>query len=69
MTDLWTDHAVNFIEQNKDGKDPFFLYLAYIGPYCLGRSLLKPARNRHAEYYSDKELLSFPRDTMHPWQR
>jgi arylsulfatase A-like enzyme len=68
MTDLWTEHAVNFIEQNKDGKNPFFLYLAYNGPYCLGRSLLEPARNRHAEYYSDKELLSFPRDTMHPWQ-
>ncbi len=28
MTDLWTDHAVNFIEQNKDGEKPFFLYLA-----------------------------------------
>jgi arylsulfatase A-like enzyme len=68
MTDLWTEHAVNFIEQNKDGKKPFFLYLAYNGPYCLGRSLLEPARNRHAEYYSDKELLSFPRDTVHPWQ-
>ena len=30
--------------------------------------LLNPARNRHAEYYADKELLSFPRDAMHPWQ-
>ena len=68
MTDLWTDHAVNFIEQNKDGDKPFFLYLAYNGPYCLGRLLLRPARNRHAEYYADKQLLSFPRDTIHPWQ-
>jgi arylsulfatase A-like enzyme len=68
MTDLWTEHAVKFIEQNKDGNNPFFLYLAYNGPYCLGRSLLEPARNRHAEYYSDKELPSFPRDSIHPWQ-
>jgi arylsulfatase A-like enzyme len=30
--------------------------------------LLNPARNRHAEYYADKPLLSFPRDSMHPWQ-
>lgn len=68
MTDLWTDHAVNFIEQNKKNENPFFLYLAYNGPYCLGRPLLREAQNRHAEYYSDKELLSFPRDTAHPWQ-
>ena len=68
MTDLWTEHAVEFIEQNKGGEKPFFLYLAYNGPYCLGKLLLKPARNRHAEYYCDKFLPSFPRDTVHPWQ-
>lgn len=66
LTDLWTEHGVRFIEENRDR--PFFLYLAYNGPYALGRLLLNPARNRHAEYYADKELLSFPRDTMHPWQ-
>lgn len=68
MTELWTDHAVEFIDQNKASEKPFFLYLAYNGPYCLGPLLLEPARNRHAEYYADKDLLSFPRDTMHPWQ-
>ena len=68
MTDLWTEHAVKFIEQNKGGEKPFFLYLAYNGPYCLGNLLLRPAKNRHAEYYSDKLLPSFPRDTVHPWQ-
>lgn len=68
MTDLWTEHAIRFIQRNKEGEKPFFLFLAYNGPYCLGRLLLEPARNRHAEYYSDKQLLSFPRDTMHPWQ-
>ncbi len=68
MTDLWTDHAVRFIEQNSEGEQPFFLYLAYNGPYCLGNLLLREAKNRHAEYYADKQLLSFPRDTVHPWQ-
>ncbi len=68
MTDLWTDHAVNFIEQNKDNTKPFFLYLAYNGPYCLGPMLTREAKNRHAEYYADKLLPSFPRDTIHPWQ-
>src|SRR5690606_1472581 len=37
LTDLWTQHGVRFIEQNKDR--PFFLFLAYNGPYGLGRSM------------------------------
>ena len=65
LTDFWTDNGVKFIEQNKD--KPFFLYLAYNGPYGLGASMLQPARNRHADYYADKELQSFPREKMHPW--
>jgi len=66
-TDLWTEHAVKFLEQNKDR--PFFLFLAYNGPYGLGSSLSAPARNRHAEFYADKLLPSFPRNPIHPWQR
>ena len=65
LTDFWTDHAVRFIGRNKDR--PFFLYLAYNGPYGLGPSLRHPARNRHAAYYADKELKSFPRTDPHPW--
>ena len=65
LTDFWTGRAVGFLEENR--ARPFFLFLAYNGPYGLGRSLLRPARNRHAEYYADKELPSFPREKMHPW--
>jgi arylsulfatase A-like enzyme len=65
LTDFWTDHAVRFLEQNRSR--PFFLYLAYNGPYGLGKSLREPIRNRHAEWYAAKELPSFPRDTPHPW--
>ena len=65
LTDFWTDRAVRFIEPNKDR--PFFLFLAYNGPYGLGESLNHPARNRHAAYYADKDLPSFPRETTHPW--
>ncbi|MBW3543046.1 MAG: sulfatase-like hydrolase/transferase [Planctomycetes bacterium] len=66
LTDLWTERGVRFIEQNKDR--PFFLFLAYNGPYSLGRLLLRPARNRHVETYADELLPSFPREQMHPWQ-
>ncbi|MHC4681159.1 MAG: sulfatase family protein, partial [Planctomycetota bacterium] len=65
LTDLWTEHGVRFIEANR--QRPFFLFLSYNGPYGLGASLNNPARNRHADYYADKELPSFPREPMHPW--
>lgn len=65
-TDLWTRKGIEFIEQNKER--PFFLFLAYNGPYALGGLMSKPARNRHAEIYKGKPLASFPNDSMHPWQ-
>lgn len=68
MTDLWTKRGKRFIEEQKGSDQPFFLYLAYNGPYNLSPLLLEPAKNRHASYYADKYLPSFPRDTMHPWQ-
>ena len=65
LTDFWTGHGIRFIRQNKN--HPFFLFLAYNGPYGLGQSLQNPARNRHAAYYAEKELKSFPRMPVHPW--
>ena len=67
-TDLWTEHAIKFLKQNQGKGKPFFLLLTFNGPYGLGSSLLQPARNRHAEYYADKQLASFPRNPIHPWQ-
>ncbi|MEQ9408940.1 MAG: sulfatase-like hydrolase/transferase [Fuerstiella sp.] len=69
LTDFWTRHAVNYINQQAEKKDqPFFLFLAYNGPYALSRLLLREGQNRHAEFYRDQPLLSFPRETPHPWQ-
>jgi len=65
-TDLWTDRGIRFIEANKDR--PFFLFLAYNGPYNLGRLMTNPPRNRHADYYRGRHFASFPVDRMHPWQ-
>lgn len=65
-TDLWTRNGIKFIEQNK--ARPFFLFLAYNGPYSLGGLMLNPPRNRWAEFYKGKPFPSFPRDAMHPWQ-
>ena len=74
LTDFWTRHAVKFIKQraaqNEKTKNdkPFFLFLSYNGPYSLSRLLLREGRNRHAAYYVDKDLPSFPREPAHPWQ-
>lgn len=68
MTDLWTEHAEKFISQSADRDEPFFLFLAYNGPYSLSRLLLREGKNRHAAYYADKDMLSFPREKTHPWQ-
>ena len=65
-TDLWTRKAIEFIESNRER--PFFLFLAYNGPYSLGQLMSNPARNRHAATYRGHHFTSFPVDTMHPWQ-
>lgn len=63
--DAMTDHAVDFLNQAK--ADPFFLYVGYNGPYGLDGDMRKGHKNRHTEYYADKELTCFPRGEIHPW--
>ncbi len=65
-TELWTRKGIEFIEQNRER--PFFLFLAYNGPYVLGPMMRNPPRNRHAATYRDHAFRSFPVDAMHPWQ-
>jgi arylsulfatase A-like enzyme len=65
-TDLWTRKGIEFIEQNR--ARPFFLFLAYNGPYVLGAMMKNPPRNRHADFYRGKKFASFPIKPMHPWQ-
>ena len=65
LTDYWTDRAVEFIEAST-GR-PFFLFLAYNGPYGLGGAMREPIRNRHKETYADATLPSFPRLPAHRW--
>lgn len=67
LTRFWTRHALKFIEQNRER--PFFLYLAYNGPYGLGKGQIAGAeRAPHMGDYADSPMKSFPRTAMHPWQ-
>ncbi len=66
LTRFWTRHALQFIEQNHT--KPFFLFLAYNGPYGLGPAQLKDtARVPHMAEYETAPMASFPRGAAHPW--
>ncbi len=65
LTDLWTDRAIEFVETNSSR--PFFLFLAYNGPYGLGGAMHEPIRNRHKDTYAEQTLPSFPRLPAHSW--
>ncbi len=64
-TDYWTRRGVEFITESKDR--PFFLFLAYNGPYGHSPPMAHAAQNGHAAYYADQPLTSFPRAKVHPW--
>ena len=72
ITEFWTDRAIRFLEaaksrQDKEGR-PFYLHLAYNGPYSLDPDLLtdpERSRNRHSERYAGMPMDSFPRRKPH----
>jgi arylsulfatase A-like enzyme len=64
-TEVITEHALDFLGQNQ--KKPFFLYLAYNGPYGLGKVVQEKHQNAYTDYYADKPMTSFPREKVSPW--
>ena len=67
-TEAITAHALDFL-QERNSSEPFFLFVGYNGPYGLGEHMTEQHRNRHTDYYADKELRCFPREEVHPWLR
>lgn len=67
LTEFWTRRAIEFLERPRDR--PFFLLLAFNGPYGLGPSMLEEPRNRHAARYAGEPPACFPKEPMHPWLR
>ena len=65
LTDFWTEKATHFLSQQKKGK-PFFLYLAYNGPYNLPPTVTMEPRSRHAAYYRQR-TPSMPQEKIHPY--
>ena len=65
LTDFWTEKAVDFLSGQKKDK-PFFLYLAYNGPYNLPPTVTMEPNNRHAAYYTEN-TPSMPQEKIHPY--
>lgn len=56
ITDELTDYAVDWLEDQKDSDEPFFLYLSHKAVH----SNFTPAQ-RHADRYADEDLSFLPR--------
>lgn len=65
LTDFWTKKAVEYLKMQKKDK-PFFLYLAYNGPYNLPPTVTMEPRNRHAAYYTEN-TPPMPQESIHPY--
>jgi len=61
--DFFSDKAVEYLK-NYDREKPFFMMVTYNGPYLNPPTNMGPAKNRHYEYYKDKEFPSFPRNRV-----
>lgn len=72
LTEYWTDRGIEFIEQSQtaETEQPFFLFLAYNGPYSLSNSMREQVPSPWSDPYRDNDLPSFPRpQAIHPWQK
>jgi arylsulfatase A-like enzyme len=67
LTDFWTRKAETFI-QHQSAQQPFFLYLAYNGPYNLPPLVTREPENRYADYYREN-VPHFPQEPVHPYLR
>ena len=67
LTDFWSRQAADYIAR-QSAERPFFLYLAYNGPYNLPPLVNREPRNRHASYYAEN-VPTFPQEPVHPFLR
>ena len=72
LSEYWTDRGIEFIEQSRRQHPdrPFFLFLAYNGPYSLSGAMKEAVPSPWSDPYVGHSLPSFPRPgKVHPWQR
>ncbi len=66
ITDAITDNALNFIENNADDNEPFYISVHYTAPHS-------PWIDNHPEeivaLYDDCPFNTCPQETKHPWTK
>lgn len=71
QSEYWTDRGIEFIERSRkeNAEQPFFLFLAYNGPYSLSGAMREPVPSPWSDPYGDAKFPSIPKpDKAHPWQ-
>ena len=62
--DFFTDKAMDFIQAQQKGYQPFFLYLPYPAPYGHWPATKETDRCRHSARYDDCPIDSIPRRSL-----
>ena len=62
--DFFTDKGIEFIEQETQNENPFFLYLPYPAPYGHWPATKETDENRHTARYADCPMNSIPREPL-----
>ncbi len=60
INDFITTKAVHYIAHQRQAHKPFFLYLAYFGPYGLPPTVDMQPTNQFVKFYINKKMPSFP---------
>jgi len=63
-TDFWTDKAIEFLNDNGNEDDPFFLYLSYNAPYGDGFAMRTEPKRPFSDHFEEKAMDSLPREPV-----
>ena len=68
VTDVITDNALLFLDQQQSSETPFYLSVHYTAPHSPWSRENHP-QTLWDEYFRHCSFTSTPEDAMHPWQR
>ena len=66
VTDIITDNALRFLDEQKENSAPFYLSVHYTAPHSPWEREEHP-RELWDDYFENCPFRSVPRDPMHPW--
>ncbi|NCF68468.1 MAG: sulfatase-like hydrolase/transferase [Chloroflexi bacterium] len=68
MTELWTNKALDYLQDHANDQEPFFMYVSYNAPYstsgCLDAEINGKDKNPFWPRFENKEMESMPREPV-----